>query len=302
MPASVRASVHVRVPAKVNLHLSVGDTRPDGYHELVTVFHAVDLVDELTARPAHGLSLAVTGAGAGELPTDEANLAWRAAALLAEKAGVAPNAQLRLHKSIPVAGGMAGGSADAAAALVACAALWQLDLDLYPLAARLGADVAFPLLGGTAVGTGVGEVLRPLPVVTDLHWVLALADGGISAAAAYRRLDLMRAEGSAPAPIGATDSLLGALASGDVDDIAAALGNDLEPAALAERPDLRQTLDAGLAAGALRGIVSGSGPTCAFLCRDLAAADLVAQRLRAARVCRDVVLAMGPAPGARVVD
>src|SRR5579875_724608 len=160
-------SVRVRVPAKINLHLAVGPLRPDGFHELTTVFAAVDLYDEVTAVPAHGLSLRVFGAP--ELPTDERNLAWRAAALLAETTGVPADVALTVRKAIPVAGGMAGGSADAAAALVACSHLWGVRADLSALAARLGSDAAFPLMGGTAVGTGRGEQLRDVPSAT-LHW------------------------------------------------------------------------------------------------------------------------------------
>lgn len=298
MPASVR----VRVPAKVNLHLSVGSIRPDGYHELVTVFHAVDLTDELTATAGDGLSLEVSGAGAADVPADDRNLAWRAAALLAETAGVEPAVHLRLHKAIPVAGGMAGGSADAAAALVACAELWGVRADLPALAARLGADVPFPLLGGTAVGTGRGELLRPVPASGRVAWAVALAEGGIEAGEAYRELDRQRAAGTAPAPVGAPDELLAALAAGDLESVAAALGNDLQAAALALRPELATTLDAGRRAGALAGIVSGSGPTCAFLCRDASAAEVVARGLRAAGVCRDALVAGGPVPGAQVVS
>ncbi len=167
VPEADASTVRVRAPAKVNLHLGVGPLRPDGYHDLVTVFHAVDLTDEIVARPADRLEICVAGEGSADLPTDEGNLAWRAAALLAEHAGVAPRVRLEITKSIPVAGGMAGGSADAAAALVACAALWGTGTPrtvLAELAARLGSDVAFPLFGGTALGTGRGEVLTP---VTD---------------------------------------------------------------------------------------------------------------------------------------
>jgi 4-diphosphocytidyl-2-C-methyl-D-erythritol kinase len=295
----VPASVRVRVPAKVNLHLAVGAVRPDGYHELVTVFHAVDVMDELTATAGAGLSLEVTGAA--DVPTDGGNLAWRAAELLAATAEVEPAAHLSLHKAIPVAGGMAGGSADAAAALVACAELWGVRADLPALAAELGADVAFPLLGGTAIGTGRGELLEPVPVAGRLLWVVALAEGGIPAADAYRELDRLRAGGAAPPPLGTPDALLTALRSGDIASIAASLGNDLQAAALALRPELAATLDAGRQAGALAGIVSGSGPTCAFLCRDPSAAEAVARRLRAAGVCRDALVAGGPVPGARVV-
>jgi 4-diphosphocytidyl-2-C-methyl-D-erythritol kinase len=295
-------AVRVRTPAKVNLHLGVGELRPDGYHELVNVFHAVELADELVAGAADRISLTVTGEGAAELPTDHTNLVWQAVALLAEIVGIDdPAVRLELTKTIPVAGGMAGGSADAAAALVACARLWNVEADLADLAARLGSDVAFPLLGGTAVGTGRGELLAPVPTVGQLHWAFALAEGGIAAGAAYGELDRQRAAGIAPPPAGRPDELLAALASGDVAATAAALVNDLQPAALALRPELADTLAAGQGAGALRGLVSGSGPTCAFLCADAAAADEVAAALLATGVCRAARVASGPAAGVRVV-
>jgi 4-diphosphocytidyl-2-C-methyl-D-erythritol kinase len=295
--------VRVRVPAKVNLHLAVGHRRPDGYHDLVTVFHAVDLVDEVVVTTADRLALTVTGEGAADLAVDESNLAWQAAVVLAEAAGIDPAVRIELHKAIPVAGGMAGGSADAAGALLACATLWGLaDVDLPVLAARLGSDTVFPLLGATALGRARGEVLAPIPPHDPLHWVLAFADAGISAGDAYRELDRQREAGTAAAPLGPPDALLAALAEGNPAAVAAALGNDLQPAALALRPSLRATLDAGTRHGALAGLVSGSGPTCAFLCPDDGAAHVLSAALEADRVCRSARVASGPAPGAQVIS
>lgn len=289
-------SVVVRAPAKVNLHLGVGPLRPDGFHELVTVFHAVDLYDVVMATPAPALSVAVRGETEG-VPLDSRNLAWRAAALVAGRAGVPPNVRLEITKAIPVAGGMAGGSADAAATLVACAALWDVPRIALPeLAAQLGSDVAFPLFGGTALGTGRGEVLTPVPGPAALHWVFAVADHGISTAAAYRELDRLGG-GSTPA----VEPLLDALRAGEPKLIAARLYNDLERAALSLAPALRRTLDAGRDLGALTGIVSGSGPTCAFLCADAPAASQLAGALADAGVCRTTRVGSGPAPGAAVV-
>lgn len=293
----------MRVPAKVNLHLSVGELRADGFHELSTVFHAVDLVDEVSAAPARELSLTISGEGAADLPTDAGNLAWRAAELLAATAGLEPRVALHLAKAIPVAGGMAGGSADAAAALLACARLWDLDAgpaELVALAARLGSDTVFPLVGGTAVGTGRGEVLEPVPCASRLHWVFALADHGISAGDAYRELDRLRDAGRAPGPAGPPDRLLAALADGDLDRIAALLTNDLEHAAVSLAPGLKQTLDAGRRYSAVAALVSGSGPTCAFLCPDASAATRLAAALEADGVCRAARVATGPVPGAAV--
>lgn len=294
------------MPAKVNLHLGVGALRPDGFHELQNVFHAVDLYDEVTVRPAAEWSLQVRGEGADQLPTDAGNLAWPAATRLADRLGTADRAAIEIDKAIPVAGGMAGGSADAAATLLACARLWGLDgpdaPDLMALAAELGSDVPFALLGGTALGTGRGEQLTALPASAPLHWVFVLASFGISAGDAYRELDRLRAAGDAPPPAGPPDALLAALRTGVPAHVAAELRNDLQPASLSLAPQLRSVLDAGLAAGALAGLVSGSGPTCAFLCADAAAATALAAELVARGVGRSVRTACGPALGATVLD
>jgi 4-diphosphocytidyl-2-C-methyl-D-erythritol kinase len=295
--------VTVRVPAKVNLHLSVGPLGEDGYHELVTVFHAVSLHDEVTATPARDLSLGITGEGAGELPLDERNLAWRAAVLLAEKAGVPPAVRLDVSKGIPVAGGLAGGSADAAATLVACDALWQTGLeraDLLELAAQLGADVAFSLTGGTALGTGRGERLTPVLAAGRWHWVLAVAGDGLSTPKVYGELDRLRDELELPAA-GEPDRLINALRVHDPAALGELLANDLQAPALALRPELRRTLWVGTDLGAIGAIVSGSGPTCAFLSRSREAAVRLAAALAGAGVCRTVRVAHGPVPGARVV-
>lgn len=293
--AGLTGGIRVAAPAKVNLHLGVGPLRDDGYHELITVFHAVDLLDMLTVRPAGTMRLTVTGS-AGGVPADARNLAWRAAALYAERRG-GPAVEIAIEKAIPVAGGMAGGSADAAATLVACAALCGDTEPLDDLAAELGSDVVFPLYGGTALGAGRGERIEPTPLATTLHWVFALAAFGIGAGDAYRELDRLRA--GTPVLTATPDALLAALRSGDLDTIAALLHNDLEPAAVSLRPELQRTLAAGRDAHALAWLVSGSGPTCAFLCADADAAQQVAAAV--AGTCHAVRTATGPAPGVRVV-
>ncbi|WP_406074852.1 4-(cytidine 5'-diphospho)-2-C-methyl-D-erythritol kinase [Micromonospora sp. NBC_01638] len=296
--------VRVRVPAKVNLHLGVGPLRRDGYHELNTIYHAISIYDELTARRGDTLALTMEGEGTGELALDDTNLVIRAAHALAGYAGVLPHARLHLRKRIPLAGGLAGGSADAAAALVACDALWGTGLsrdELAGIAADLGSDVPFLIYGGTALGTGRGEAISPVLVrPISWHWVVAIANGGLSTPAAYRELDRLRDAGTAGAPLGSTDALLGALRQRDPRVLARTLGNDLQDAALAMRPALADTLKAGEAAGALTGIVSGSGPTCVFLVADAAAAERVAAELTAAGVCREARVAHGPVAGARV--
>lgn len=299
----VHSPVVVRAPSKVNLHLSVGDLRDDGYHELTTVFQALSLSDEISVVPSQGLRVNVKGADATKVPTDERNLVWKAAVLLADSVGREPLVEITIDKGIPVAGGMAGGSSDAAATLVALDAMWKLDLsrsELTDLAAKLGSDVPFVLHGGTAVGTGRGEKLLPVLSRNTFHWVLALAKGGLQTPAVFGELDELRAKGSPPR-IGAPDALMQALASGDAHALAPLLGNDLQAAATSLLPQLRRTLRAGVAAGALAGIVSGSGPTCAFLCADADTAVSVSAELSGAGVCRTVRVASGPVPGARVV-
>ncbi len=297
--------VKVRVPAKINLHLGVGPSRSDGYHEVTTVYHAIAVFDEITAKPADTLALTMDGEGAGELALGESNLVIRAVHALAAATGHSPHARLHLRKQIPLAAGLAGGSADAAASLVACDALWGAGFsreDLAAIAASIGSDVPFLVLGGTALGTGRGEQVSPVLAPGHAwHWVVAYAEGGLSTPDVYRELDRLRAAGAAPKAAGSTDEILAALRQRDATVLAASLVNDLEPAALSLRPDIRETLDAGIAAGSLAGIVCGSGPTCVFLCRDAASAESVATKLNASGTCRAVRTANGPVPGARLI-
>ncbi|MCW6007336.1 4-(cytidine 5'-diphospho)-2-C-methyl-D-erythritol kinase [Micromonospora sp. CPCC 205371] len=304
--------VKVRVPAKINLHLGVGPARDDGYHELSTVYHAISLYDELTARRGDTLTLTMEGEGAGELALDESNLVIRAARALAHHTGMPAHARLHLRKQIPLSAGLAGGSADAAAALVACDALWGTGLsrdDLAAIAADLGSDVPFLVYGGTALGTGRGEAVSPvLARPNTWHWVVAVADGGLSTPDVYRELDRLRYTGQVPRLpthstnplLGGADRLLSALRQRDPAVLGAALDNDLQPAALSLRPSLTDVLKAGHAAGALTGLVSGSGPTCVFLASDSRRAKEIADDLTAAGVCRIAYTAHGPVAGARV--
>jgi 4-diphosphocytidyl-2-C-methyl-D-erythritol kinase len=321
--AVVPQPVTVRVPAKVNLHLAVGSLRGDGYHEVVSVLQSLSMSDEVTIAATDEPGVQVYGEGAGMVPTDRRNLAWRAVLLLAEHVGRRPAVRVVLRKTIPVAGGMAGGSADAAGTLVALAGLWRLDIsreELVGLAAGLGSDVPFALCGGTALGTGRGESLVPVLARHTFHWAIALDHRGLSTPDVYRELDRLRQGASVGSPslgspslgsppqgpslqrLGDVEPLLEALASGDPRQLASLLGNDLQAAAVSLRPALRRTLRAGVDAGALAGIVSGSGPTCLFLCADADAAVRVAAELAGAGVCRTVRVASGPVPGARIVE
>jgi len=323
--------VTVRVPAKVNLQLSVGPPRGDGYHDLVTVFHAVSLFDEVTVRPASRAGVRVTGEGAASVPEGRSNLAMRAARALASVAlarRTKPAVHIDIRKRIPVAAGLAGGSADAAAALVACNELWGTGLtpaELRDVAASVGSDVPFALLGGTAIGQGRGELLSPALTTGTYHWVLAFSSGALSTPDVYAACDRLRAAGpsgarNAAPPAGpAADGtpaaaaqagvgkpllsteLMAALRSGDAAAVGPLLSNDLQPAAVSLRPGLRRTLEAGREFGALGAIVSGSGPTCAFLAADAARARELAVALTGAGVCRGVVRVKGPAAGAALV-
>ncbi|AEV88674.1 4-diphosphocytidyl-2C-methyl-D-erythritol kinase [Actinoplanes sp. SE50] len=304
-PRPYSGPVKVRVPAKINLHLAVGPLRPDGYHELNTVYHAISLFDEITARHGDTLTLTMEGEGTGDLALDETNLIIRAARALAARARVPAYARLHLRKSIPLAGGLAGGSADAAATLIACDLLWGLGMsrdELAEVGAQLGSDIPFLLHGGTALGTGHGEAVSPiLARPTTWHWTVAIADGGLATPAVYRELDTLRAGTWPPTPLGSADTLMAALRQRNPEILGAALGNDLQPAALALRPQLADVLKAGTEAGALAGLVSGSGPTCVFLAADATHAQEIADSLTEAGVCRAAVTARGPQPGARVI-
>ena len=322
---TVNTTVTVRVPAKVNLQLAVGPGREDGFHDLVNVFHAVSLFDEVTVRearsrrpsPPDGGASVVAGLTAdgglgshlSRVPLDASNLAACAVALVAERTGKGFPVTVHLDKNIPVAGGMAGGSADAAAALVACDRLWGTGLsreELLDCAAELGSDVPFAVVGATAVGTGRGEVLAPMASPGRFRWVFALSPHGLSTARVFGEYDRIRPD--APQPR-LDPALAGALALGDPAAVGAALTNDLQGAALSLLPELERTLGIGRGAGALGALVSGSGPTCAFLVgggpEDGA---VVAEReasvvaaLEGSGLCEQVVTAHGDVPGAVVL-
>ena len=298
-------AVQVRAPGKINLALRVGAPRPDGYHPLATVFQAVSLYEDVVATRADGISLEIHGRGE-DLPVDATNLAVRAAALLCETSGTRAGAHLSLTKQVPVAGGMAGGSADAAATLLACDQLWGTGLsrdELAELASELGADVPFALTGMSAMGTGRGDLITPVMSRGTYHWVLAVQDEGLSTPEVFREHDRLQPLDldDAPAPR-LDDAVLAALLSGDPIQLSRQLGNDLQEAALELRPELGDVLAAADRAGALAALVSGSGPTVAALALDHAHAVSVAGVMRAAEVAGEILLVTGPVPGARVLE
>lgn len=295
--------VVVRVPAKVNLELRVGPLRDDGFHDLATTFHAVDIFDEVTVTPDAEFSVSVTGVGEDKVPTDETNLAYRAAALLAERFDVEERCAISVVKAIPVAGGMAGGSADAAATLVACDTLWGLGLrrhELEEIAAELGSDVPFALTGGTALGTGRGEQIVPVLATGTFEWLFALTHEGLSTPSVYAECDRLREGEDVPEPQ-PSDGLLASLRSGDVHGVALAMHNDLESAALSLMPSLRPLMEMGLEMGALCALVSGSGPTVAFLLKDRQDAVALRRVLEAGGLADDFVHASSTPHGAQVL-
>ncbi|MEV6019648.1 4-(cytidine 5'-diphospho)-2-C-methyl-D-erythritol kinase [Streptomyces sp. NPDC051997] len=296
-------TVTVRVPAKVNVQLAVGGARPDGFHDLANVFLAVGLYDEVTVTPADELRVTCAGPDAAQVPLDRTNLAARAALELARRYGIDPAVHLHIAKDIPVAGGMAGGSADGAGALLACDTLWGTNAsreELLDICAGLGSDVPFSLVGGAALGTGRGERLRPLEVGGTFHWVFAMAERGLSTPAVFREFDRMNEGVRVPAPVASQD-LLDALAKGDAGALARTVTNDLQPAALSLFPALADTLAAGEAAGARAALVSGSGPTTAYLAPDAETADAIGRVLLDSGTCRAVRVTRSPAPGATVL-
>lgn len=360
-------SVSARVPAKINLELLVGPRRDDGYHDLSTVFHAVSLTDEVTVTPADDWSVSLSGPLTTGVPLDDDNVALKAARLLAERAasthgrhgaGRIGPVHVHIDKEIPVAGGMAGGSGDAAATLIACDALWGTAVgrdELGACAALLGSDVNFALTGGTAIGSGRGENVTPVLAQGRYHWVLVLSDEGLQAGSVFAEYDRLRERAprrpardpvaagrgglrvvpdspespeflespeSRRAPTsGATASdadeappsalepsalepsaeMMQALRGGDTKALAAALRNDLQEPAISLRPALGDILAAGLEYGALGGVVSGSGPTVAFLVTGPEGALDLAVALMASGTATQVLRATGPAHGAHVV-
>ncbi len=298
-------SVTVRAAAKVNLHLGVGRPRPDGYHPLATVYQTLSLHDDVTVRtgPEWAVDLVCEDdIDRAAFPAGEDNIVVRAGRLLVAHHGIERAAEVTVRKSIPIAGGLAGGSADAAAALVALDRLWDLqtsDEDLLTLAGALGSDVPFALVGGTALGGGRGELVTPIQDEGTRWWVVVPARLGLSTPAVYRHFDELRPD--APEEVRVPDELVAALADPDNRALAAALGNDLQDAAVDLRPELGELIEAGERAGALRGLISGSGPTCMFLCTDRGSAD----RVRAALIDGgqpQVLVALGPVSGAHVVE
>ena len=297
------ARVHVRASGKLNLALGVGRRQSDGYHPLATVFQAVSAYEDITATRAEGLSVTVSGMHADSVPLGEENLAVRAARLLAEATGIEPDVRLHLHKGVPVGGGMAGGSADAAAALVACDALWGTGLSrdqIGELAAVLGSDVPFALHGHTAVGRGRGHLISPAMTRGEFHWALGLRRTGLSTPAVYAAFDDLIGAGAPDEPH-LDAELMHALRWGNAVALGAALSNDLQPAALELAPHLAETLAVAEDAGALGVLVTGSGPTVAALAADGGQAVAIGSAMLAAGVADDVLYVTGPVPGARLV-
>lgn len=299
-------SVTVRVPAKVNLQLSVGPREANGYHNLVSVFQAVSIFDEVTltkSHPGSGVTISITGEQTHGVPEDDSNLAVKAAKLIGEKFDVDVDVHIEVKKSIPVAGGMAGGSADAAGTLVAMDALYRLEItreELFALGAELGSDVPFMISGGTAVGTGRGDQLTAALSRGTYHWVFALSTVGLSTPSVYAECDRMRAEFEVAAPK-VSDTLMQSLLAGDAEAVGKSLHNDLQAPACSLRPALSLVLEVGRDYGALGALVSGSGPTVAFLVTDEEAGLDLAVALTASGVVGSVARATGPVHGARVI-
>jgi 4-diphosphocytidyl-2-C-methyl-D-erythritol kinase len=297
----------VRVPAKINLNLSVGPLRKDGYHDVATVYQAISLCDEVTAQfgePKSGIKISLSGDFVAGVPVDERNLACRAAEMIAKEMRITPDISLHINKSIPVAAGLAGGSADAAGTLVAVDQLLGANLGrarLNQFAADLGSDVPFALTGGTAIGSGRGEMLSPALARGTYQWVLVVSNQGLSTPSVYAECDRLR-KGREISPPRVTDALMHALRIGDAPTLGKALMNDLQSAACSLRPALRLLLDVGEEYGALGSIVSGSGPTVAFLARDAEHALDLTVALSSSGVAGQILQAVGPTSGARVIE
>jgi 4-diphosphocytidyl-2-C-methyl-D-erythritol kinase len=300
-------SVTVRVPAKVNLQLSVGPKEADGYHNLVSVFQAISIFDDITIKlgePGSGLTISVSGDQTHGVPADANNLAAKAVSLISKEYDLTVDAHIEIKKSIPVAGGMAGGSADAAGTIIGIDYLYSLDMtreEMIEIAAKIGSDVPFMLSGGTAIGTGHGDQLTAALSRGTYHWVLAVSTVGLSTPAVYTECDRLRGELEIVEPQ-TNEALMQSLLAADAPGVGSALVNDLQLAACSLRPAIRLVLDVGQEYGALGAIVSGSGPTVAFLVADQDSGLDLAVALTSSGVVGSVVQAYGPVTGAKVIS
>ncbi|GDX22874.1 4-diphosphocytidyl-2-C-methyl-D-erythritol kinase [Actinomycetes bacterium] len=303
----MNTGVVVRVPGKINLQLSVGPLKKTGFHEVATVFQAVSLFDDVTVKsgpPNVGIEIKISGENTDHIPVNQNNLAYKAAELMAKKYKVSTDLAIHLKKNIPVAGGMAGGSADAAGVIVGIDAIYNLGLkrdDMEKVGREIGSDVPFAISGGIAIGTGKGDQITPALSRGNYHWVLALSASGLSTPAVYNECDRLREGMSIIAP-SVSEPLMQALRSGDANELGKTLSNDLQAAACSLRPALRLILDVGMDYGALGGLVSGSGPTVAFLAEDEEhSLDLIVA-LKTSGVVGNVLHVGGPVNGARVIE
>jgi 4-diphosphocytidyl-2-C-methyl-D-erythritol kinase len=299
--------VTARVPAKVNLQLSVGPLGADGFHEVTTVFQAISLFDDVTVATADkgdGIKISITGQTSGGVPADNSNLAVKAAQLMIKNYDLPEDLVIKLKKEIPVAGGMAGGSADAAGVIVGLDSLFELGLSrdvMESVGSKIGSDVPFSICGGVAIGTGRGDQITPALAKGSYNWVLALSGQGLATPSVYQECDRLR-EGLSIAPPVVSEPLMQALRAGDAKALGKALTNELQPAACSLRPALRLVLDVGVDYGALGGIVSGSGPTVAFLVSDDEHAMDLTVALSSSGVISSVVRASGAVAGARIIE
>lgn len=281
-------------PGKVNVYFAVGAFLKDGFHDVASCYQALSLRERVLVELTGSFSIDFAGPFEAEsqllVPRGSTNLVYQAGEQLKALGSSlgSDKVSFLIHKSVPIAGGMAGGSADAAAALVALNSLFGSGLEdqLPEAAANLGSDVPFSLMGGTAIGVGRGEVLTKVQDGPALHWVMTPNPAGLSTPQVYRQLDVMRVNqgidvSSLEAPQ-VPEELLEALASGDVVEVAKLMHNDLEIAAVAMLPELADTLEAGRKAGSLRSMVSGSGPTIAHLAKNAIHAEQIATRLHSA--------------------
>ena len=299
--------VVTRVPGKVNLQLSVGPLGSDGFHEVTTVFQAISLFDDVSVaegKPGAGVSISISGQTASGVPVDASNLAVRAANLMIKEFEITPDLEIKLKKEIPVAGGMAGGSADAAGVIVGLDSLFNLGIsrvEMEKIGSKIGSDVPFSISGGVAIGTGRGDQITPALAKGSYTWVLALSSQGLSTPAVYQECDRLR-EGLSIATPQVSEALMQALRAGDANALGKSLLNDLQAAACSLRPALRLVLDVGNDYGALGGIVSGSGPTVAFLVADEEHAMDLTVALSSSGVVSSLARAIGPAQGARIIE
>lgn len=278
--------MNIKAYAKINLGLDVIKRREDGYHEVRMIMQSIDLSDELIVEEKDSPGIAIS-TNNGELPVNEDNLIYKAAKLLSDEFGINKGVDIKLTKNIPIAAGLAGGSTDAAATMIALNELWDLRLsqkDLMSLSVKIGADVPYCIMGGTVIAEGIGEKLTPINNCPDCFLLIAKPPVGVSTKYVYQNLKI---EGNSHPDI---DAIISAIDASDIKSVANNLGNILESVTIPLHPVIDTIKNMMVEDGALGSLMSGSGPTIFGIFDNEELALKSKNRIEEANIAKDIVL------------